>query len=744
MIPTLSVEQKKELLARAVSVWRTHVASLKSARFRVTPSESGHDQVIVFCTEREMTSDYVLVRIGKGTHPEVQTFSLERGENAVPFEKLNPENFAPNASGLVQEEAKRTLNAYDTVRLLGNGEGSFIQGFLDAYLRKLDDPRLRLLLPLSGLRGELEALFHNRGLDAVYDGLNKDAVRIVSYCPEATWGTYAFYAEPGEKGEIRRQAADSYPMLSTVIAQRLSLRRAVDRKESLQAGLRLACGVKPGTEEPLIGKGLLKRLVGLSWPTGGLPSLGVVRHLAQISPDWFPKTPESWNAFCDVSASVLTVMTAVTDNSLDTLLAGCGGNWEDLRFRLGRAYAETRPPEGTTEESFAYFKSVIPWKLLDRERDPDKVCVLIDRTVSDMTVPEGILADDVRAWLTGLYAPACDREALVAACADVRDTIAVFGAKVVAPLAARASMMADIIMSPDRSMILQGVSSNILFSGQSAVSILETSRHIHSQIAALQEAGNPPEDILAGEKARAELNEKLRQATLESSLLRLRDGSELHNKLEEWPAISSIVQAPNGVFCVPLTTKAHLSDEGKYLSHCVGGYSGTCMKGDSIVSFRILPTSGDIFPISLSTVQIGPAVRGKPLDVRQHRARQNKKPDTAAADALEWFLTQSLHNPNFINYDGQKKFLSQQAGLATSLQVMCGYDWTSLSSVEMAVSPWRQRYLPKKLRKLSVPELEQLPEIETLARLFNPAFDRMKAERIQAEADEVGVASMRM
>lgn len=715
MLAPLSSAQKKALLTDAVKSWREYVAQFSFTSLSVAVPINGLTDAVVCIKDRETRLDATVVMTGEGRHPEVYKVSgnkrvLKKIEDIFTYY-------------LTPEKQKGRLDGAAAVTLLSDGPQGMASLCVEEYLSRIEDPRIRMLLPVDGLKKEFGQMLERAGLSRIVDGLNQDALAIMRYSADASWTAYSFYAEPGEKGVIRRQAAESYPLLSTQISQRLSLRRAVDNQQSLQPGLRNLIGMNEKGESA-ISKGLLKRLVGVKWPHNDIMPQNLLKHLSQISPDWFPKDEVNWNAFCDIAKTVLTILPETTGNSHETLLAGCGGNWEDLRYRLGRAYAETRPPEGTDEEVFAYFKAKLPWKTFEKLKG-DKLDAYVDETVAGLTdLPVQVAADDVRSWLKGMYNPPCTKEVLEGACYDVLDAIKLFSDKVAMPLISRESRIGNIIATPSFMIDSERAVAGILFRGVNAVAILETTRHIHSQIANLEEAG-----VYKPQDAKAEAIEKRQQeeqAWRQSTLLRLRNHEPTPTE-DEWPSLTEIVEAPNGIYIVPLTTAAHLKDEGKFLSHCVGGYSSKCSQnGHHIISMRCLDDTG--LAQSLSTAEIGAISRGVELCVRQHRGKKNSVPEARANEAFEWYKDEIDSGRMTVNYDGIKNFIATRSNRLSTVELLCGYDWNRKALCEQAVYPWRQRYLPKKLRKLTVEQLQKLPEIVEVSRKLNPAYDRIQRE----------------
>lgn len=103
--------------------------------------------------------------------------------------------------------------------------------------------------------------------------------------------------------------------------------------------------------------------------------------------------------------------------------------------------------------------------------------------------------------------------------------------------------------------------------------------------------------------------------------------------LQVWPALCNAQEAPNGAQLVPLTTSAELAEEGKQMSHCVGGYVARCRAGRSHI-FSIRDLDGK----RLSTLQLDQEP-GWVVNV-QNRAFGNKPPDERAAEAAEWLVGQ--------------------------------------------------------------------------------------------------------
>lgn len=680
--------------------WKQHQASVR---------------VYTFETDRRYLA--IAERVGSPSST-VTLFDLSRGLPAMwtgQMEITDPQaGPAPGRLSALMSATPAPLG--DVLRVLGaDGTGSIIaRRSVEDFLEKVQDPKTRARIPVQGLIDIEQKRLSAAGLDSIRNLLDPDAINALKLCPDASFRAYAHYADKGPKRDDRLQAAASYPLLAEFMVNRISVRRAIDARKPIGPLLQQAFGG--------ISKGTLKRVAGLQWPSRGLSAERVMHALSTIPPDWVPTDRENWEAFCDVAASVGSTLTDITGNSPQTLYAGCQGKWVDYRARLARATSDTRPPEGSTEEDLAYINANVDHKALEKANSikaEGMIDAMVDRL--DKLAPH-LTKDDVRDWLVRLYAPPADQDSLVTACRNVADTLRVFSEKVTIPVAAYKSEKTDAMMSAAIDEAAMKASSSILFEGQSAVNILSTSRHVHSQMPTLLEAGP---DLLAELENEEEKNEQERLA--EQSLLLQQLGVACE---AEWAPITEVTQAPNGMYVVPLCATSLLKEEGRRLSHCVGGYTSACKsRGHHIVSVR------DAGGNSLSTAEISPIQAGSTeLKVIQHRAKSNGRPGALSDGAFNWWKTQVSVGAIPLNYEGVQEYLSNLGQSVSFVRKVCGYDWQDQESLKRALYPWG-RYVPKKYRSMNIDRFADTPEVMNVVRTLHPGYDRMMRRRVEEEAE---------
>lgn len=139
---------------------------------------------------------------------------------------------------------------------------------------------------------------------------------------------------------------------------------------------------------------------------------------------------------------------------------------------------------------------------------------------------------------------------------------------------------------------------------------------------------------------------------------------------ESWPSLfgEKEIEIPEQIFgktgykFVVRTTPEELKKEGENLKHCVGGYAGKCVKGEShIVS--IVNQKGE----STSTAEI--TIEGeKTISLVQHRSARNSPPNPDESSALSWLQQQVETEKIKIDHQELKKHIaSDQAPSNTVL-----------------------------------------------------------------------------
>ena len=136
--------------------------------------------------------------------------------------------------------------------------------------------------------------------------------------------------------------------------------------------------------------------------------------------------------------------------------------------------------------------------------------------------------------------------------------------------------------------------------------------------------------------------------------------------LQVWPALCERLEAPSGVQLIPLTTSAELADEGKLMSHCVGGYVLQCRTGRSHI-FSIRDPDGK----RLSTLQLNQ----EQFSVKevQNRSFANQQPEKRAVEAAQWLVEQI--NSGELEIDWNVLFAEQMRSRRdTGISQILGFD----------------------------------------------------------------------
>ena len=527
-------------------------------------------------------------------------------------------------------------------------------------------------------------------------------------------------------------------------------------EQARQSGLPVTDEMKknaeiPDEDRPLLGKAIMGRLVNLDWPANGITVDILLRSLSSIPPDWFPKTREDWDAFCDLTATVGVVLRQVTGLSLEILYQGCGGKWVELRNRCAIAFTDTRPPEGVTEFMEARLKKAIPFKELEKiPRDKMHAAILkvvesleqvsesdTDEDISKMPInfciPYNVYPDSVTEWLLKILKPDLSRGYLQAACLGAEDMVKVFADKVILPIAGNETNLEDIYLSFIQKQEAILSASQILFSGKSATSIFENVRSFQSRIHEIEQGGIPDVEI---DKLRKEEERKMRAKAKMTQL-----GIPTEASTDAWPPLFAPVQAPNGIWMVCLTENELLKAEGAGyggnselnedgtvgLSHCVGGYGNKAKIGDChIVSLRV--ENGASYK-RLSTIEFGSIINNPQiLTMRQHYGKNNGTPPKEAQRAFDWLVDSIRSGLIPVNHDGIMEYMKAQFSESDDIKSLCQYEWRDRKLILHAMTPWGP-FVGKKYRKLGVDEFAKEPEVMTVARQIEPSTGLIKKPR---------------
>ena len=661
------------------------------------------------------------------------------------------ENNIDNIDTILNDKDKINLPPDEALCLFGlsgNIKNSLAEESIDAFENTLNDPRLSAILPRKELVfGEIKRMNEN-GLDIFKKKIDQDALNALSTQDSFLWKDYDFFSKNNDNFIYRKQAADAYPMFTKIMSSRMSVRLAIDTQKSLQDALQIVFGENK-EKKPNLSKGLLKRFHGLRYPLNGLTIEKIIDTLSQLPPDWFPKDENEWDAFCDITATVGSILPKVTGNNMETLFQGCQGKWQVYKERLINEITDIRPPEGLTEDAIKILDEYMDlkrFKKISKDKIKASAIVLTEGLTSlpeginvndyeqyepGQILPYGINRDHIIDWIERMYAPVANRTVLNAACINVDDMVTIFNNKVVIPLAMNRT--GEKISYINQIIKEEGylVSSKILFDKMSATAILSQSRHFMTRVTEILAAGS--DSISDEEKIRRE--EAKRTSSLKTIL-----GLPDEESKDAWAPLIQITKTPNGLYIVPLNESYLLKDEGrgwgrsgdvnkdgtKGLSMCVGemGYDKKCRNsGHHILSVREITPDGKSFK-RLGCAEISRVKKDNTFTVNQFRGKSNGQPIEKAISAFDWFKRSVASGQIPLNHDGIMKY---HASVKKTDEVMdlCDYNWRDKNLIMKAMYPWG-KYVGKAFRSMNVEKFADTDEIMKIALEINPNTKKEK------------------
>jgi len=286
---------------------------------------------------------------------------------------------------------------------------------------------------------------------------------------------------------------------------------------------------------------------------------------------------------------------------------------------------------------------------------------------------------------------------------DMRDMIQAFSDIVVMPLAAHSFVRSQAVVTPEVQHAADAVSRRMILGTRSATSLFEISRRWHNRQAAMIDA--------------ARQHEEDRRRDLLSDV-----------PADGWPALTDPVQAPNGVWLVPLTSSRELVWEGSSepdpngvpgLDHCVASYATRCQNTDChIVSLREIDEDGSYR--RLSTVEIGRlAVDSDELSVIQHRAKENYDPSSRATDALNWYLSAVKFGEVELHREKIDAYKHSESNWTDAVERSCGFNWRDRDTLNAVVAPWGP-FVDPSYRGYRLDDLLACEEIDSVRAAFTP------------------------
>ncbi len=589
--------------------WQAHREVVRVARFSTQAGETGF-----LFVDRSLHPPAFILAQATGTGLAVRRGDLPEDElGLLPLERIADDllhkRYASHITEVPFSEGLHLLG------LAGEGPGEIAETSVRRFIDGLGDPRLAARLPLEGLLTSEVKRFAASGLAEIAQSFDPKALKALAAVKAFKTKDYTWYAEAGDKGDIRRAAAAHFPLFATFMVERFSVSRAIDAQvfekkktedylASEDYALKLAAPVEKngvthslrewmaiegrdsapswqlaekavrqalqgafGSDDkgqPLVPNHVFSNLRGVTWSTKDVSLERVVSALAELPADWAPKTEQDWDAFINLTSSIGRALPQFTGTPLRTLYEGCSGKWADYQERVMRAFADSRPPEGVTAESLSYLETNIDWKALE-SLPRDKVEAGATESVARLeNFPPELDANAVVKWIKDRIAPDVSQHAIKAATGEITDMVDLFARKVIMPsavyCAAERSGSREYPLAEQHNMIAARAAAQLLTGGKSVVRLMEMTRIFVNNGALIAGAGETDHANKKREEARLAELEVMRRSAMALAI-----GIDPEAPIPEngWPALTEIVKAPNGVYIVPLTDPKLLADEGR-------------------------------------------------------------------------------------------------------------------------------------------------------------------------------------
>jgi len=655
----------------------------------------------------------------------------------------------------------RTLSFQEVIQRLGIAPGAMdlARVSVERFQETLGNPVLAARLPIEDLVNSERIRLREGGISEILGQVDVDALEALKLAEGIEERDYNFYAAPGEVGVIRRQAAQVYPLLAPMFSRRISLEDAIDQKASLVDAIEAAYtpGAAPGSTEtpsPLITKAAVGRLRGMMHPARGLAPDFIAQVMTELPPDWFPKKAsdlrlEDWEAFTDLVSPAVFRIAPLSGTALTTLLEGCAGRWEALRERVVRGFTDSRPPMGADESLVERLKIEIPWKAikeLPKWKVPAAAQEITRALAGDLNE---VRREDIADWIVRLEAPHGDRHAITAACTEAEMIAATFANKVLLPLATHVIAPSRPISSYANSEAAKALAGRILFGGKSMVAVCEIIREFRAVSSLIASAGAPQTELDELEEMK---KRQIVQAHENENLRKLGVNPDSDPGPDDWAPLTRIVQAPNGLWLVPLTSDRAVHEEGSGpqfanrerenpdgslgLNLCLGSpsyrkhYVTRCQHGEEhLISVRhaASPDAGRQVFERVATAQITEvSVEKQKFSVAQYMAIGNTPPGLEALRAIDWYRHEILSGRLPINQDALLTSKRQAIAKLDPIKLLCDYEWRDERYIQNAMAPWG-KFVPKRIRQLGFEGFKNSPEMRDLIEFIEPGTHRRLA-----------------
>ena len=201
-------------------------------------------------------------------------------------------------------------------------------------------------------------------------------------------------------------------------------------------------------------------------------------------------------------------------------------------------------------------------------------------------------------------------------------------------------------------------------------------------------------------------HQNLRNFHINMQAVNVSDTTDSYN----WLPLSEPLQAPNGLWLTPLTSVKDLRQESEFLEHCVGEvdtYYKQCMAGcDHIISLSRDKDGKNRLTTGQLQEQKSKSGEVRDLKIVQHQGFQRRDPTGEEKEALEWYVSTLLNDPE--NAPDWQKLEEPRAqardkmdseSVSEDILEECGLDPLDENACRVAYNLMRP-YLPEQISKL--------------------------------------------
>lgn len=545
--------------------------------------------------------------------------------------------------------------------------------------------------------------------------------------------------------EYRKQAINLWPMFAKEMSTLKILKDAIDNGEPIISAFQnsIASGIN---------KAVLNRLKGTFVDPGKLSTRMLLEILNTFQVDWIPQNnPKEMQILTDI-INIVTPLTGECEFNEATLLRESKGRWKEFRDKIAKEIVIKRAPENAEEETMKRLSSIAEHlKNVKQKTSIGFVNGLID-IISEKIEAETdnrINKTHISGWLIAEVSPEITPDNMIyQANIEIVGMILEFVDQVVIPAAIKKiplNMEVNLSGSDGHKIFIETAKS--LFGDKAWLAQLEALNSYRS-IIQIKKSEILNSNLQLDEEEVTKIVQKNNVG--HNTNLKLKFGLLVPKSKIEWPALTDVVQAPNGLWITPLTNDRLLYFEGSHgrdhlgalgLSHCcswMNSYnSNKCFRNKHhILSVRKF-VNGKYFRIG--TVEYCPVSETKPYSLSRYQFSYfgNGTPPPDAMEALRWyedavssgevlindeiFIKNNLNHEMFIDQDGNLD------PVRSAFIRAARYDWLEGSSFEKMYEAWTP-IMPKAWRKAGVEGFMNLDNVKNARLMAAPAtvsVDRM-------------------